>query len=281
MVRPGSDLWRLEELAGEGRCFLADLRDADAVRRAVRDARPDVVFHLAAHGGYPFQRDARRILETNVLGTYNLLRACEDSPCRLLVHAGSSSEYGAKSAPMKEDDRLEPNSYYAVGKAAATHLCSYEAGRVSFAVATLRLFSVYGPYEEPSRLIPTVIRKALRGEPLELVPPETPRDFVYIDDVLDAFLCLDRLASCRGDVINIASGIQSTVRDVVNEVLELTQSRSEVRWSALAPREWDVACWVGSPARASKLLGWHARHSLRDGLRKTVEWFRYRFPEGA
>src|SRR5581483_11266943 len=114
LVRPGSDLWRVKDLPV--RAIQADLLDGESLKRVFTEEKPEQVYHLAAHGGYPFQKDARQILETNLLGAHNILEACADSPCRLTVHARSSSEYGLKTEPMRETDRLEPNSYYAVRK---------------------------------------------------------------------------------------------------------------------------------------------------------------------
>ena len=132
--------WRLQGLAGRYTPQWADLRDADAVKRAVAACRPEVVYHLATHGAYPSQQERRAILATNLLGTANLLDALDGQGYRAFVHTGSSSEYGHKDGPMREADRLEPRTDYAVTKAAATLLCQAEAykGRP---VVTVRVFS--------------------------------------------------------------------------------------------------------------------------------------------
>jgi dolichol-phosphate mannosyltransferase len=132
---------------------------------------------------------------------------------------------------MKETDALEPNSVYAVGKAAMTHLCRLLGSSPSpTAIATLRLFSVYGPWEEPTRLFPTLLRRTRAGQTLEMAAPETARDYVYVDDVLDAFLCLDALSALHGDVINIGTGTQTSLAEVVKVVQE-DRPAPEVRWA--------------------------------------------------
>jgi nucleoside-diphosphate-sugar epimerase len=175
---------------------------------------------------------------------------------------------------MRETDRLEPNSVYAVAKAAQTHLGTLLAGRLGFGLATFRLFSVYGPWEAPSRLIPTLIRRARAGQPLEMVAPGVARDFVYVDDVLEALLDFPKVAACRGEVFNLGTGVETTLRGVVEAVLELTGSRSEVRWGAMSPRQWDTDRWVADPSRAAGRLGWRPAHALREGLAKTAAWMR-------
>jgi nucleoside-diphosphate-sugar epimerase len=272
LLRPQSDPWRLRSVLGRLRVHRGDVTDAAAVRAVVQSVRPRAVLHLATHGAYESQADARTILRTNVLGTYNLLEASAEFGVAAFVNAGSSSEYGFKAEPMRETDALEPNSFYAVGKAAQTHLCRLVAARSAAGVAVFRLFSVYGPWEEPSRLMPTLIRRARAGLPLEMVSPRTVRDFVYVDDVLDALLNLSAVSRMRGEVINLGSGVETSLREVVDTVLDLLDSRSEVRWGAMAARQWDSRRWAADASKAKELLGWEARHTLRRGMARTAAW---------
>src|SRR5205807_1806487 len=159
-VRPGGDPWRVEGLREEAEVVALDLRDESAVAALVRDRRPDWVFHLAAHGAYSWQSDARRIAETNLLGTIALADACAAVDVEALVHAGSSSEYGPKDHPPAESEALAPDSAYAVATAAATHYCAHVARSRDLAAVTLRLYSAYGPWEEPRRLVPTLLAHA-------------------------------------------------------------------------------------------------------------------------
>src|SRR5262245_25576497 len=188
LLRPGHAGWRLAEIEGEVRQHAATLADRDAVARVIDEVRPDWVFHLAAHGAYSTQRDHLAMIETNVVGTVNLVDACVASGVEALVNAGSSSEYGFKDAAPAETAWLDPNSHYAVTKACATHYGRLTARTHPLRVTTLRLYSVYGPYEEPTRLIPSLIVHGLRGALPPLVAPDVARDFVYAEDVVDAFL---------------------------------------------------------------------------------------------
>jgi nucleoside-diphosphate-sugar epimerase len=274
LLRDQARLWRLEGVLRHPRVEVArtDLADAEAVRRAVADARADVVVHLATEGAYEHQSDARRILTMNILGTHNLLEASTEAGVRLFVNAGSSSEYGYKDHPMREDEVLQPNSHYAVAKAAQTHLVALASRTCDFAAATFRLFSVYGPWEEPTRLVPTLIRRARAGQPLVMTAPETARDFVYVDDVLDVLLGFDRLTHLRGEVFNVGSGVQSTLRHVVAVIQKEIGARSEVRWGDMPPRRWDTAIWCADPTASLDALGWLAKIDLAAGVRKMARW---------
>lgn len=281
LLREPQRAWRLRDILPRVRVHRADLRDAGAVDDALQASRPEVVYHLAAYGAYESQSDARIILETNVLGTSNLLSAGAAAGVELLVSTGSSSEYGFKSEAMRETDRLEPNSDYAVAKAAQTHLCQLQARRGSMAVTALRLFSVFGPWEEPSRLMPTLVSRAMAGLPLEMVAPQIARDFVYVDDVLDLLLDVERLRAASGEVFNVGSGVQTTLGALVALACRTLGSRSEVHWGAMRARQWDSCCWVADVAKTRRQLGWSPRVTLAEGILRMAQWIETRRDEDA
>jgi nucleoside-diphosphate-sugar epimerase len=264
-VRPGGDSWRLDVPAVQ-----VDLRDAGAVAEAFRAARPQWVFHLAARGGYSWQADARPVLESTVLGTAAVLEAAAATGVDVLVHAGSSSEYGRKDHAPSEDEPLAPDSVYGVGKAAATLLSRVAAVRT----VTLRLYSVYGPLEDPRRFVPTLLEHALRGELPPLVAPETARDFVYVDDVVEAFVRAAEADVPAGAVYNVGSGVQTTIREAVETARRLFAVAAEPEWGSLPARSWDTTVWVAGVARARAELGWEARTPFDEGLRRTADWLR-------
>jgi nucleoside-diphosphate-sugar epimerase len=272
LLRGEARTWRLRDVIDGLAVHRADLRDPGAVRGAVRDSRPDAVLHLAAYGAYEPQADGPRILETNVVGTQNLLQALAAFPPRLLVNAGSSSEYGYRDTPMAEGDRLEPNSVYAVAKAAQTHLCRLSAAQGVVPAVTFRLFSVYGPWEEPTRLIPTLLRRAQAGLPLEMAAPGIARDFVHVDDVLDAMLDFAGLERHSGEVFNLGTGVETTLEGVVALVQEVVGRRCDVRWGAMPPRRWDHTSWRADTRHVRETLGWEARRTLEQGLRAFRAW---------
>jgi UDP-glucose 4-epimerase len=256
LVRPGSDPWRLEGL------------DVELVEADVREGVPggfELVFHLAAHGAYSWQEDEAAIRETNVRGTENALGAG-----RRVVVAGSSSEYGLKPHAPSEDEPLAPNSVYAAAKAQSTTMASAQG-----AVA-LRLYSAYGPWEEPNRLIPTLLARGLAGELPPLVSPKVARDFVHVDDVGEAFV---RAADAQpGRVYNVGSGRQTTVEEVVRVARSLLDLDVEPEWGSMPDRRWDTETWVANPERIRTELGWEARIGLEEGLARTLEWLRTEAP---
>jgi nucleoside-diphosphate-sugar epimerase len=274
VLKSSSRKGRLEPISGDLQVHELDLREENSVRATVMEVKPQVIYHLAAHGAYPTQTDPDGIIQTNFLGTWNLLKASAAVDYEVFVNTGSSSEYGFKDFAMRESDLLEPNSYYSVAKCAQTLLCQHFAQVEKRPITTFRLFSAYGPFEEPSRLIPTLIERCLDGQPLKLVSRDTARDFIYVEDVVDAYLSLEKLAQLSGEIINIGTGVQSTVGDVVDAVLKHTGAQVECQWGAMPSRIWDAKTWVSDCTKSKRLLGWRPQTTLSDGLARTVAWTR-------
>lgn len=266
--------WRIRDIRGDLQTHIADLCDKEKLTRIVRDIHPDWIFHLAAHGAYSTQTDALRILHTNTIGTANLLLACMETGFEAFVNAGSSSEYGFKDHPPCEIDRLDPNSYYAVAKAAATMFCTFTAQSTRTRISTLRLYSVYGPYEEPIRLIPTLIRKGLCNQLPPLVNPNIARDFVYTEDVIQAFVLAATVKDqVPGAVYNVGTGVQTTLREVVDTVRRILNVAEEPQWASMPDRVWDTDSWVSDNTHIREKLGWSPQYTFQHGFSKMVEWF--------
>ena len=189
------------------------------------------------------------------------------------VQAGSSSEYGYCDHAPAEDEPPAPTTAYAVGKLAATLYGQSVARAADRHVCTLRLYSVYGPWEEPDRLIPTLVAHATRGALPPLVDPGTARDFVHVDDVCEAFVrAAERTGLPRGTVLNVGSGRQTTIAEVVAVARDAFGVAAAPRWGTMPARVWDTAVWVSDPSAARRALGWTAERALADGLRDVAEW---------
>lgn len=265
--------WRLRDLLHDLTAYRVDLRDRDGVRAAVRRVRPDWVFHLAVHGAYSWQTDLRTIVETNVLGLVNLVEACLKTGFEALVNTGSSSEYGWKDHAPDETCWLEPNSYYAVTKASATLFCRHTAQATGKHLPTLRLYSVYGPYEEPNRLMPRLVLHGLRGTYPPLASPEIARDYVYIDDAIEAYLRAVGVPNQEaGAVYNVGTGVQTTLRQVVRLAGKLFPYQGAPVWGSMADRQWDTTVWVADNRRIRHALGWEPAYTLEAGLRAFRDW---------
>jgi nucleoside-diphosphate-sugar epimerase len=189
------------------------------------------------------------------------------------LYCGSCFEYGS-GARWTEEARPAPTTEYGAAKVGGWALVNAFAQRTGIEVVSLRPFTMYGPMEPPGRLIPSVVRQALAGRPIDLTPGDQARDFVFVEDVADAFVAAATTDSAVGRTFNICTGTAVTVRDVVRRILVATGSSSEARFGALAYRSTELSILSGDPTCAEEVLDWRARVSLDEGLARTIAWFR-------
>lgn len=274
LVRSGHNPWRIASIRSDVHLHVVDFGDQESLLHAVRSIRPDWVFHLAAHGAYSYQTDISQMVHTNIIGTINLVEACLGVGFEAFVNTGSSSEYGFKSHPPDETTWLEPNSYYAVTKASATLFCRYTAQSRRVHLSTLRLYSVYGPYEEPTRLMPTLIIRGLHGELPPLVNPDVARDYVYLEDVIDAYLLAATTPGQElGAVYNVGTGVQTSLRQVVDVACRVLHVTTAPKWGSMPNRQWDTTVWVADNRKIREALGWEPKYTFEKGFRSMVNWF--------
>jgi nucleoside-diphosphate-sugar epimerase len=273
ITRKTSDKWRIKNVLKDVNEYCVDLLDYKKLESIILDIRPEIIFHTAIYGGYPFQKDIKRIIESNFIGTVNLVNACKKVDFELFVNTGSSSEYGIKSKSMTEEDILEPVNGYGVSKAAATLYCQAIARREKIPVVTLRFFSPYGYYEEATRLIPSVIISCLRGRNPEVSSPNSVRDFIFIEDVIDAYMDVIKTSDIGSKIFNIGYGEQHSVREVVNMIVELTGNNVRPEWGSVPKRAIEPNVWQADITKAKDVFKWEPKYSLEKGLAKTVKWF--------
>ena len=273
-LRKSTNLWRIKDLLSQINFYNVDLLDKLKVEKTVKKINPFAIFHLATYSSYRDQSKYEKIIQTNIKGTLNLLSTSKDISYELFVNTGSSSEYGIKNFPMKEDDSLEPISFYAAAKAGATYICKVFALEFNKPIVTLRPFSVYGPYEADDRLIPTVIKALINNETIKLTDGNKRRDFVYIDDVVDAYIkSLEKKSKISGQVLNIGTGVEYTNEEIVKILFKVSGKKARIEKGAFPKRLWDNPHWVSDTSLTKRVMGWESKTSLQEGLKKTYEWF--------
>ncbi len=274
ILRKESNLWRINDLLKTVTVHYSDLSNLQELKAIFNKAKPNIIYHLATNGAYSSQSDANLIIQTNIMGTWNLLQASSQIPYDLFVNTGSSSEYGFKNFTMRETDIVEPASYYAVTKASTTMLCAFYAKSSKKNIVTLRPFSVYGPYEEKTRLFPTIFSNIINNKEINLVSPKTSRDFIYVDDMVDAYLNIDKLSKHQGETFNIGSGSQTNLEQLISIIIKITKSTPILNWGGMKQKSWDSNTWESDISKARQLLDWEPKNSLEEGVNKFWLWFK-------
>lgn len=269
--------WRMTVLpsqVGLHQLVSLDITKINDLQQKLAKIRPRTVFNLSAYGAYERQNNIAKIHSVNYIGTLNLIQVLSDLGCDAFVQAGSSSEYGLNCTSPKESDPLAPNSDYSVSKGASALLIAYYGKIHSFPCVNLRLYSVYGPYEDSDRLIPRIIECGLERRYPSLANPETSRDFVYIDDCTRAFVDATNTV-CRtepGLSLNICTGQRTTLADVAVTAKFMFDIKADAQFGSMPSRKWDLSNWYGDAALAKQKMGWTATTKFADGLGRTREW---------
>ena len=266
--------WRIRDVPGVRRVKL-DLSSWPDVKAVMAREHPSVVINCAAYGAYSSQTDAERIYRVNLHAVRYLLEAARELPqLRAFIQAGSSSEYGLNCSAPSEDSPTLPDSDYAASKIGATAVTQFYALKHRLPAWVFRLYSVYGPLEDFSRLMPRLLLDARQRKLPPLVNPNISRDFVFVDDVCGAVeSVLERAPSLRpGEIYNIGTGVRTTLGELVSVVRSTFDVASEPEWGTMPNRSWDHPDWYADPRKAKRDFGWSASVSLRDGLLATMRW---------
>jgi nucleoside-diphosphate-sugar epimerase len=274
LTRGASNRWRLEDVLSDLEDIVMPIEDAEGLKRAVKQSKPEVIFHLATAGLYGGRHlPEEELFRTNVQGTVNLIKACEPIDYKCFINTGSSSEYGPKDAPMKESDVCQPINAYGVSKCAATMYARCYAVLHKRNILNMRIFTPFGPYNDRFRLIAYVIDSVLKGKPLELASPDPVRDYIYIDDVVDLLIEASQ-AEIRpqGEVFNVGTGEQTSVAQVVETVMAVSGKEVEVRWGSCQPRDFDTAMWRADMTKTFKNFKWRPRVSFKEGIARNIAW---------
>ena len=272
LIRESSNLVRLQSLVGRIQILVADVTDATAVRDAVQQVDPEVVYHLASTPFNPATISARTHMQVIMMGTLNVMDAIMGCPGVRVIYTGSAAEYGGGSQ-LREDSPLLPGTILGAAKASASILMQTYARLYQMETVVLRLFTPYGSWEHPRRLIPYTILSALDGRDVSISQGKQQRDYCYIDDVVDALILAGTRSVPSGAVFNICSGQGIPIRDVVELTLELMGNPVKALVGVLPTRPDEIWEMSGDITAAHEVLGWEPHTSLEDGLRKTIAWF--------
>lgn len=270
-----SNAWRIENIYFN-QIIQINLLAQEKIRDFLNTIRPMTIFDCVAYGSYSFEKDLEKIYQTNIVSKINLINEIQERNIYCYIHAGSSSEYGYNANAPTENTLLTPNSHYAVTKCTISNLLYFYGKYHKFPCVNLRLYSAYGPLEDSSRLIPTLIDACLQGRLPSFVKPNTSRDFIYIDDVCNAFIAAANaiISDNYGESFNIGTGTKTTILDLAHLAKKLYGIEAEPVFSSMPSRGWDTQNWYANPKKADEVLQWKASTSLRDGLIKTTEWYK-------
>lgn len=281
LTRSTSAGGRLGRFRDDLRYLQADLVNFDEA--ALFEIRPEFVFHLAAYGAEPPSDSLDTAVQVNIRGTCNLLRALSEKGgerLRGMVYTGSDFEYGQGEGPRPENGVPDPTNFYAASKTAGWMFCKAFRALNNLPIAGVRPFLTYGPNQGTRRFVPHLILSALSERPeISLTAGSQVRDFVYVSDIVGGLLKAAQIPGAYGQMINLGSGIGTSLRTVAELVIRLTGSRTKPLYGAIPYRKGQIGELRADVEKAKRILDWSPRVGLEEGLRMTIDWYRSHLPE--
>lgn len=263
------------DVAADVEIIPGDVRDGQRVMQACKGR--DTVFHLAALIGIPYSYEApESYVQTNVTGTYNVANACLQQGVSRLVHTSTSEVYGtAITVPISEDHPLQPQSPYSASKIGGDMMALSFHHAFELPVAVVRPFNTYGPRQSTRAVIPTILAQLHSGATEIKLGTTTPtRDFNYVEDTARGFLAVAGCDQALGQVVNVGSGREIAIGDLVDLLIEISGKQAKVVTdpARVRPGGSEVERLLCDSTRAREWAGWEPQVSLEEGLRRTSDW---------
>ncbi len=263
-----------QEILNNLEIIAGDMRDLPAMLSAARDV--DIILHLGALIAIPYSYvHPTEVIESNVLGTMNVLLAGRENGVRRIVHTSTSEVYGsAIKVPIDENHPLHGQSPYSASKIGADKIAESFYCAYDLPVVTLRPFNTYGPRQSSRAVIPSIILQALNQNRIHLGNLNTSRDFTYVSDTVEGFLRAAEIPGIEGKTINLGVGSEIQIRDLANEIISIIGRDVEIEVDSerLRPEKSEVTRLLSDNHLAKELLGWEPLINRREGLTKTIEW---------
>lgn len=256
--------------------IVGDIQDPFSVKKAVEGS--EIVFHLASLIAIPYSYKApQSYVTTNVVGTVNVMQACRELGVEKIIHTSTSECYGtARYVPIDENHPLQGQSPYSASKIGADMIAESFYRSFGLPVCIIRPFNTYGPRQSARAVIPTIISQILSGNSVRLGNLTPTRDLNYVGDTVEGFLKVAESPNSMGEVINIGSGEEISIGELVTKIMKLIGREVDVisEEERIRPQKSEVERLVCDNTKAKKLLGWYPTVSLEDGLSKTIEWIK-------
>ncbi len=256
--------------------FTGDVRDPNGVRTAVKGC--DIVFHLAALIAIPYSyHSPDSYVDTNIKGTLNILQACKDFQVEKLLVTSTSEVYGtARYVPIDEKHPKQGQSPYSATKIGADHMAESFYRSFNVPVTIVRPFNTYGPRQSARAVIPTIISQLLNGKKeIKLGALHPTRDLLFVEDTANAFVEIAKSDDTNGKEINIATNNEISIGDLAQNIIDIINPDAKIITDEerLRPDKSEVERLYGDNAQIKELTNWTPNHSLKEGLKATIEWF--------
>jgi UDP-glucose 4-epimerase len=252
-----------------------NLTNKEDVFSAVTSIKPEIVFHLAANINRASEFDMLyRMIDTNLVATINLFNCLRHvTPLQSVIVAGTAEEYGINKVPFRENLRENPISPYSFSKTCMSHLCRLVYNLYEIPTVVLRATLAYGPGQAEVMFIPSLIKSLLRNEKFLMTAGEQTRDFLFVDDLIEAYLLAGSSDSVAGEILNIGFGKSYRIEDVAKKIGKILGKEDLLSLGDISYRKFEVMEYQIDFSKARKILNWTPKIDIDQGLQLTIEGF--------
>ncbi|MGE6551252.1 NAD-dependent epimerase/dehydratase family protein [Bacillus mycoides] len=273
-IRTSSNPWRLKDALKNIETYEVDIRNKMQVQDAIKKINPDYIFHLAAYGVNSAHTDYINAIETNIIGTCNIIQAAKFVNCKKIINMGSSSEYGNKMEPIHEKMLLTPVDIYGSTKAAGTILAHQIASENNISLITLRPFGIFGEAEDPHKLFSYIILQVLQNKDVNLTLCNQLRDYCYIENIIDVCILAVENTTVQNEIFNIGSGNIYPLKHYVELLYKHLNTNSRPNYGAIPSRTNERWLPEADIQKIKNFLSWEPRITIEEGIIKTINWYK-------
>lgn len=278
ILRKSSNTWRIQDLIDRCNIIFTDISDYKSLSKNTAKIIQsiDTTVHLASYGVSAQKFDLNEGIKTNISGTLNLLKLSHSNGVKRFINTGSCFEYAPSTRSYSETSLIGPQSIYGGIKAATTFLVSAYAKAHRYNAFTLRLFTPFGQFEAQNRFIPTVILGLLNKKNINASNPNSVRNYIYIEDIIEAYKkSIFTIKNLCGEIINIGSGKQYRLSEVVEIIQNISKRKINILWKTRKEfNQTDYNNWKCSNNKANRILNWQPSTHIEEGLIYTLKWFK-------
>ncbi len=276
LIQPQEKTWRLERIGTTINQVKCCLTSREETKAAIQSVQPEVIIHLA--GLMERRRDLSildDLIDHHLFSTINVIQAADPKTTKLVINTGTSEEYGEQDDPFAETLPIDPVSPYSATKASATAMATYLSKAIGIPVLTMRPFITYGPGQLHDTLIPFLIKGVLQKKTVELTEGLQYRDFIFVDDLVSCYLAaIEKAETFTGpEIFNIGSGQKLRIRDVIETIAGLLKGQEYLKIGARPMRAGEPPSMIADIHKAKDLLEWQPAVSLKEGLKRTIDWW--------
>lgn len=274
LAKKHANLWRLKTVLKDIQIWNGDIIDTVQVQKIIERTQPDYLFHLVADSVHSLQNNSISKIQTNIMGTANIMEAVKLVGCKKVINLGSSSEYGMSKTPIHENTPLNPQDLYGMTKAAATQIAHHIALKNKINIVTLRPFNIFGEGAPKGNFFSYIISQLIQDKEVFLSKCIQTRDYCYIENIITGLILAATNTKIKNEIFNIGSGETYPLKYFVEKIFQHFDSQKRPQYGSISYSSNERMEVPSDISKIQKILDWEITIHLEKGIQRTIEWYK-------